>query len=372
MKTPVEIFDDWAEEAGLTRLDPIPPYISEATQDQIETFNRRIREVQRLFIPGRHIDFHLDYIDDGWCDAGAWIWGERINGTIQHEIGLVSLNRGFIQWPVEIFRRLFSHPLTFPDIGNPMSERIGQRHKDWIPRNFDRLRRRRERDGRSWIPLPPVDKDRADAAQICVDLVWNFLMWHEVIHIVHGHVGYLRKHYSYLDYQVVEAWADGKAISIVLKGLVNKTESSLFSAPRQKIIIWSVAMFVLFHLWRIRINPNSLRETHPPTGVRFAMAMHSAASDIATQHPEFWQAVYEGQIQAEKALILSGGKPLLRKHIANLYHPKVLEHLDRLAERFRDVVLPTIINEGLAFVELDNNSPTTSVAPPQPLPQTPP
>ena len=143
---------------------------------------------------------------------------------------------------------------------------------------------------------------------MCMEIVWSFLALHEIIHIVHGHVGYLyaaRGTPIYLqpisissksiaandlDYQAVELWADNKAIAIVLRGLLLKSDDerlqAIFPEPDHKVFLWTFAVFTLFRILGISVDPSNLKgHSHPPTAAQFQMAITGAYTEIAQSFP---------------------------------------------------------------------------------------
>src|SRR5208282_2939798 len=138
-----------------------------------------------FFIPGRNIEIYADFVDDGTCNAMA---------GIHNHLGLVGINKGAIMLPFEMFYRMLSHPLVWFGLGEEMpKERRGPQHSEGLPADYDELIDARKKARRSPLPKPPINPTRLAVAQTCIDLAWGFLVNHEIIHILHGHVEYLQK-----------------------------------------------------------------------------------------------------------------------------------------------------------------------------------
>ena len=150
-------------------------------------------------------------------------------------------------------------------------EEMGPQHTEGLPNNYDTLIESRKKAGRSLLPVEPINPIRKSVAQMCIDIAWRFLVVHELIHILHGHVGYLQKTRSLqlileitqsrqptnlsnddLDFQTIELWADSIACSVVLCGLLKQSHGphleEIFPKPEQRISLWSFAMFTLFRI----------------------------------------------------------------------------------------------------------------------------
>ncbi|MDB5291996.1 MAG: hypothetical protein JWL69_3237 [Phycisphaerales bacterium] len=366
MKTPVQIFDEWVDSTVGSndelppRFHPIPPELLEPFDDQRRVFRRRLDATRPMFLPGREIEIYLDFLDDGTCNAAADLYGG---------MGFVGIHKGAIMLPLEMFHRMFSHPLVLPSIGNSRAERIGPQHSEGMPTDYDDLRELREKAGRSPLPKGAIDPTRRAVAQVCIDLAWGFVAIHELVHIFHGHVEYLYKSRGIpyllevfqatsgfspqlsqdaLDFQTLELWADGKAFSVILRGFLTESPDpflqTIFPKPEGRLFVWSFAMSVLFRIWGMKIDPASLGNTHPPTLIRLEMALLSVSDEVLSLFPElteerFWDVIKAGQQEAERGIVYSGGDPLLPSDISGARDPRVISHVDQLVDHFENVLL---------------------------------
>jgi hypothetical protein len=321
-------------------------------------------------LPNRDIEIYADFYDDGDCNAAA---------GIHRYMGLIGISKGAILLPLDLFYRMFSHPLVMSGIGNSRAERRGPAHDEGIVEDYDVLAAKRIKAGRSPLPKPPLDSTRQAVATICIDLTWGFIVMHELVHLLHGHVEYLRQSRGLsclleilqsrqipslstddLDFQTLEFWADEKAMTVVLRGLLGKSNGtdlqSIFPRPEDKLFLWSFAMFTLFRIWGLRIDPASLEgRKHPPTALRFHATMVGAAFDVSRHFSEvsehaFWDSVYAGQREAEKGIAYCGAKRLVEEDVIGTRDPRVDAHCTALGRHFRDVLFGEL--KKYSFVEL--------------------
>jgi hypothetical protein len=159
-------------------------------------------------------------------------------------------------------------------------------------------------------------------------------------------------------------WADNKAISIILGGLLTKSRASLllkvFPKPSDKIFIWSFAMYTLFRIWKLKTDPTNLAGDHPPNVLRFQLAMEGAALTVASILPElgertFREAVAAGMQLAELAIVYCGGKRLITDEAVGTSDPRVAAHGKILLDHFDHVLRPEL--PAHAYVPLRDPSP---------------
>jgi hypothetical protein len=387
MRTPVEVFEDWARRGGLgPRFHPIPSEMAVPFTYQLDILRRRMEQIRQL--PNRGINIHADFIDDGTCGAFA---------GVEDGIGLIAIHRGMVLLPLDIFNRMLSHPLILAGIGDSRRERIGPQHREGLPEDYDDLVELRRRAGRSEHTKPPDCPRRKAVAWVCAELAWRFIAMHEMIHILHGHVEYLQGVYSIpfigrpmrairslpltrgdLDAQSLELWADGKAAQVILSGLLTKTPNPIagLTDVRERLFLWSFVIYTLYRMWGLTVDPSDLRgKSHPPTAVRFDMAIGGACLEVAKTIPEigddFYRVTDGGQREAEKAIAYCGGARLLPEDLAGVNHPLVDAHLDALVTHHEHVLCSEM--QKYSHVELviadDVNA---DAAPPLPPLQTPP
>jgi hypothetical protein len=335
MRPPVEIFDEWLRVVGLKpRFHPIPAELTEAFAHQLLEFERRMSGIRPLFRENRGIDVYADFIDDGTCNGFA---------GVHDGLGVVAIPKGTVLLPVEIFYRMFSHPLVLIELGNSMEEQIGPQHREGLPGDYDELIALRRRENRTVLPRIPANSERMKLAHLCAQVTWRFIVMHEISHVVHGHVQYLqsvqgvpfmsevfgaispsRVSRTELDRQTMELWADAMAAKVVLAGLLTQSPrvAELLQDTRERLFIWSFAMFALFRLWGLEIDPSDLKGRHPPNAMRYSLLMTGPCYDIAAPIPElrdqYWSIVTAGQREAERAIVLVGEAELLPQDVLGI------------------------------------------------------
>lgn len=384
MATPIEIFDRW-----LSQFDEVPPprrftppkEIALAFDLQTEKFKERMEGARKMFKPNHSIEIYANFIDDPGCTACA---------DIREYLGLVGFSKGLVLLPLDLFWRMFSHPAFLPNAGDCSKERISARHRDGVVNDYDILIKKRELRNKTPWPQPPLDKVRENLGIICADIVWRFLTWHELVHILHGHIDYLYEKYAVrmvnvvggvsnssvpsadLDYQAIELWADAVAARGALENVLtssdNKGPYALLQSPRQKLFFWSIAMFSLFRLWEYSVNPAELQgRHHPPSPVRFTLIADGDCRDFAESFPEIGDSyadiVREGQFAVEQGIAYCGGARLTREDLGDPDDPRLVSHCNSLLAHYRDVLIPEM--QKRSYINLAIGQPETQ-------PQTPP
>ena len=82
----------------------------------------------------------------------------------------------------------------------------------------------------------------------------------------------------------MEFSADAVAAGVVLRGLLNLSPGAGIYAglnsPRDRLFIWSLALFTLFRIWDFKFDKAKMhQQTHPPSAVRFAVLMNFVCYD---------------------------------------------------------------------------------------------
>lgn len=123
--------------------------------------------------------FHFDYVNNQRVNAYAAADGE---------FKLIGFNVGTPIAFLKLFETLLSHPQILPDIGDPTKDPLweGDLSKTDI------------RDGFAHI-FPPgiqritLDQTRAAFIHHCTQFSMDFIFWHEIFHVLCGHLGYCTK-----------------------------------------------------------------------------------------------------------------------------------------------------------------------------------
>jgi hypothetical protein len=359
MLSHVNLFEDWLRsmKPPKRRFHPIPIEIIAPFNEESETFGRRMVDLRKGFLPQKGIEIYMDFIDDGSCNAAA---------GLSNSVGLIGINKGLILFAQEIFFRMFSHPNVLTDLGEINLERKGTWHDDPLPMNFNHLLNYRNERRRPLLADPPVDALRRRTANACLNIFRGFITIHELVHIVHGHVEYLQRKRaipfiieSYpstspetldLDYQSAELWSDSMAVAVVLGGLLKSSAgiTQAFPKPLSKVFLFAFSIYVLFRLWGLKVDPDDLRgRLHPPTLIRFEMALISAKLDLMCTCPElvdvFWDIAKHARDAAERSLRYSGLEPLDSNDIAPKDDPRVIGYREELINHFRNALYPELL-----------------------------
>jgi hypothetical protein len=355
--TPLEKWKRWLAVKKLgTRYYPIPGPIAPAFDKQTDLANVRQNELKPMFCPGRNIDLFLDFVDDGFPNGAADIF---------EDLGVIYLTTGTVMLPLEIFCNMFSHPHVLPHIGNWQREIDGPQHEEGIFSDYHSLLDRRKAQKRSPWPTPPQERVRFQLMQLCCEVVWGFINLHEITHIVHGHVNFIQslrqsalplhavsassKSASVrgdLVLQAIETWADNMAINVSLGGFLAKSDNrflqEFFPSSEDRAFIWSFAIYTFFRIWELKIDPTNLWGHHPPTALRFQMAMYCAEEVAASkgnlEKEKFRSAAISGLREAEKAIVSCGGKRIVKEESIGIDDPRVHAHHETIADYFDRVL----------------------------------
>jgi hypothetical protein len=212
-------------------------------------------------------------------------------------------------------------------------------------------------------------------SELLMQLVWKFIAIHELVHIVHGHVDYLgdRHGASYiiedptqngspqmsLERQAMELWADSKAVTVTLVNLLlggsHPLVASFTTSPEHRLYWWTFAMFTLFRIFGLQIDPATVAEgNHPPTAMRFQLVMLAAEIDVRQAVPtpanEFWAIVHEAQRDADISLRFLGARQLTVADINGIHDDRSRKHHESLVDCM-DMQLRPILQK-YAYVDL--------------------
>jgi len=253
--------------------------------------------------------------------------------------GLVGVTDGSIFLITDIFRRLLSHPLVLPHIGNAPAESINAYHQDGISQTCEVLAKKRAAENRPVVPPPPNDPVREACALVMSRLALEFLITHELAHIVRGHVGYIydsvgipymlefRSHgmqkppaaFDPIVRQALEVDADRIAVVNTLRianmakeGNLRQKWNGIISSSQEAIYIWNFAIGWLFYLWGLEVDFDEMdKYDHPPSGLRDLEAVATAMTVMEKNWPElladFKEAYPRSKHEIMRSVIAIGG-----------------------------------------------------------------
>ena len=103
----------------------------------------------------------------------------------------VVISTGAIVLMHDVFYRMLSHPVSFPNIGDPNLESAGIGHAEGISRDYQELVSGREENKRTLASVVPRCPYRRLHAEWLAGLALDFLTLHEMGHLRHGHSGFI-------------------------------------------------------------------------------------------------------------------------------------------------------------------------------------
>jgi len=364
MRTPVEIFDDACRTWGFnqaTRFFPIPDALSGLFEGRRTLAQSQIAILSGLFRAGHKINIYVDFVDSGELNAVA---------DVRELWGLVGLLRGTVLLPLDMFSRMLAHPKVLPDIGDPSKESMHAQHTEGLVPDFDQLTASRRSAGQSPEPLSPVDPLRSRFASLAAEIAYDFLVLHELSHIMYGHCEYLQAkngipfilevaHRSPTDAQdnrlrqAIEFHADKCSAHIGLSSMLsfsNEVPSAfapIYSTPEQRLFLWCFAISGVFRLWGLRIDPSELdAEGYPPTALRFDMAMRVAHGMLRDKHPKlaagFKTICHDAQDELDSAVVQIGGNRLAREDVIHLNDARTDSHVRAVFRYANRTLVPAL------------------------------
>ena len=268
------------------RLYPIPDYLDFTLDFHRKNFNHRINTAKKN-IDATLNDIYFDYLNNGCCNAVAYEC---------NKIGYIGLNWGNIIILADIFNRMLSHPEIFPSI-NASEESFPPSYSYGVTMNATELLKLRFGDSvpnaqQIWNNLPK-NKLRENISELCRRIVLDFIIFHEIAHIINGHTEYLQTKFSapfMLEFdssahpannsilrQSLEMNADAFATSSSLSLFFSEREALVKKIPHLEIImdnhwaaaIWAFAVSSFFYVSPLSYNIETITSmAHLPPSIR--------------------------------------------------------------------------------------------------------
>jgi hypothetical protein len=354
-----QTFDALAQADGKSRYVPAEPY-KELFDEQLDAFKRWMTKLANMFWPGKQLPIYVDYIDDGTFNAWA---------AVYEKVGFVGLNKGAVLLPFEMFARHFSHPRTLLLIGNAELEQIGPQHSEGMATNYDQLVVKRIADNRPILATPPNDFTRKVASNLCMFAVWEFLAFHELTHILHGHCDYWQiagKHKALLEVagdpsenrgqhmlrQAIETYADSSAVSVTLSHVLGprKMQPGNDFPNRHRLYLWCYAIFGLFRIWGFTMETPTRKldeSDYPPTTMRYMMAMDTAKLHVQQYFPalygDFDADCNRAEVDFDNDLMAVGGLSLLPSAVEGATGIASQLHMNWILQIMRETLAPALV-----------------------------
>jgi hypothetical protein len=310
--------------------------VKERAQDLIDAARRVVRGLPEI---------HFDFILNGEINAVAFKSNERY---------FIGFNTGTLFLLRCVIGRMLSDSQLFNHIGNAREERedLGPL-TDFVP-DAEVIYQR--------TPLlTPNDAIRRHYATFLQDQAIMFLVGHELTHIIHGHVDYLRAKWGQkvttelggvknrdqearFERQCLELDADRRSIVSRIDSLRFTFDSPTLTPPWKQslehpvemIFDWAISIFILFRLFGdIRFSRTELVDSaYPPLLLREGIC-YTAAAEVASEiwgfevRPFAYEALRRARIQTELAFarVLSVGPTPLDPEFVR----EGPEHLQRLS-----------------------------------------
>ncbi|MBN8695732.1 MAG: hypothetical protein J0L87_04310 [Bacteroidetes bacterium] len=310
---------------------------------------------------------HTSLVKDPPVIYFDFIYNTKLNAvaTITKEkVYLIGVNSGTIIILNDLFLRMMSYPTLVKQVGDPSVET--QQNPTLEKYYFDatKLVSSKDSDFNYYEIAQPIDKVRQEYADHLIEIAIDFLVAHELTHIINGHVDYkfhlfgisffdeqnveVKDHDEILTIQTLEMDADAMATS---KGLGNayRRFTGGQSVSEERKIFYSNFTDVIFNwvlsvstLIRIMVESSNYKDsdtnskTHPHPGVRYGMLLTTVDEYMKKYCPKeyesFPQATY-GQLTTaveDTYVCITGNKINAKEYLQAIkkgkeYVPAVLE-----------------------------------------------
>jgi hypothetical protein len=354
----------------LARADGAPTFFAERSK----MARGRIQATRDRF--PKLSDVYFDFVDN--ATVGAWTWSHEDRHFIGYSAGTEHML-------VVVFSRLLADRNVFAFLCGREDELPDQEVWDALAADV--------RTVANVKAVIPRDMRRKVLATWLRHIVADFIVCHELAHLLQGHFGYRRRYFPLsplidpsrpsnaaeadLVEQTQEMYADAEAVWTVLFQLESFIgNGSGFPAPlneycrnpRVMLFLWLFAIFVFCRL-KVLHHPTGdesladedlQRGTHPPWRFRQWMITQHVQSYIGRSTglghlrsiPNLMALVGLGLRHAESAVSAVTNRPFPEGLISDWQHPKVQSHRDKLIaiwrggvrqahEEFKIGVLPT-------------------------------
>lgn len=340
--SPVEEFENACRDWGYgPRLSRIPIVNSEILKTQRKFAAKQISVLQTQIPKERTIDIHFDYVDSGAMQAVA---------EVRNFIGLIGVCTGAIFLPMDTICRMLAHPDVLPALGDRRKESVRIHHSEGMYSNFERLVEHRTFS--AYIADPdgiPLDDTRREFASFASQLAQDFLVLHELAHVVLGHCEWLPTQGTPLILEVtsyespsaaiarqaIEMDADLFAVSITIDRLVKMqipNEYMGFGANvEQRLLCWCFGLYVFFRHWGIDVDQTQLLKLgHPPPVMRFVIALicaHETLKILGHGAANNFKPICRHAMESvEFAISKIGGTAMTREKADALADPAIDDH----------------------------------------------
>ncbi|MGD0766760.1 MAG: hypothetical protein ABSB42_00900 [Tepidisphaeraceae bacterium] len=309
----------------------------------------RIDAVRQHFLPGRNIEIYFDFSSGPNLNAAAGIRNKR---------GIFRINKGAVLVSADLFQRMLSHPDVLKFIGNVGLESYEGQFSEGLLNNIDVLHASRIRSGWPTAPRSPNDPVRREFSMVANNLAYDFLVLHEVAHIVTGQLEFIIKaagvdmvceavsggaafYRSKTVRQAIELGADNFAVGLGFTSVMNWSGpvhshwESFFSTPEQRIYAWCFAIGAVFRLWGLETNIVDVRKRdYPPPAMRYFAAIGTIQLMFETSKTpikvDFKKIADQAFVDLNESIFSVGGRRLKTEDFNQVYTPEGKTHFLRI------------------------------------------
>lgn len=356
MVQPSEVFDARMERFG----GRVERSIALAEESLFEYHHHRsdawIRSIAQATSPARR--FHFDYVMSPGFNAHAF----SVEGW-----NFVALHLGVVPIIHDLFLRIMAHPDLFTSVGDPTQEREPEQDRRPDLRDAETMITSGSKDGGPLLPVAPRNLTRKLYARLLATTAIEFLVAHEVGHLVNGHVGLLNQlggndlaefgweapvGLTNLDQQTMEMDADCFAASQgIFRTLdrfrrpetLNEEWRKAFTTFEDAVRTWVSSVFLLFRLFGPGAGLASRATArHPPPRVRQLYVVVTAGEFLKS----FAETEMADCFTATNALVVKdceiafgriGGEPPRYDGLPEATSPPALAYLDELLVNWKQL-----------------------------------
>jgi len=287
-------FKEVCTHEGIVVYDPVtenPELVETQILQSNHLFaNNLIQEYKNEFCP-KLPRVHFDFVKDHRLNAFAFY-------DPQTKCGFIGIRTGAVGLIYDLFYRIMSHPEVLPNLGNVGVERLRQPYcSEGIVDDFSKLSILGNNPGGRLAEVFPIDDERKRYAESLALIAIEFFVIHELAHLANGHCEYDNKISSIplfieaqsgkskvglMVKQYFEVVADAHAsLWTWLKRLKNMSDDQMTARSllekgnsiviRTQLLMtdWVLAIVLMFWLFDISTNPDSLHTAdHPPAVLR--------------------------------------------------------------------------------------------------------
>jgi len=304
---------------------------------------------------------HFDFVNDFVLNARACLFkGEYCIGINSAVIVLLSL----------LFGHLLSDRRILPKVGNPDEERLTAPRLPFL--DFDALKVMQA----GGQPVLPNDNVRVGYCRLLLEMAFDFLVSHEVAHIVNGHLAWMksidesrflsefeqRKNgaTASIKRQALEMDADSAGACDGMRTILRKTANlhsvgppwrQFYASPETAFFAWSFAVHSLFRIFGDEpfLGLDLKNAIYPPIRLRqFLTAV--TADEYVTQRSEradlpeiFRREHIKAVIEAEQAFALVTGEAVAITGYQQALSLEATDHFNQLLQCWKNDMRPALL-----------------------------